>query len=280
MNITSVNLIITLILFVIPYYLFLSILDDVEDKKPVDGMWTTWSSWKECTKTCGIGERTRLRDCRNPPPKNSGAYCVGPMSETEYCQSASCPDPSVSIVPPPRPGKKVDDIRGFRFFVFVVASFRIIKGHCIFTLLNLQTYVCLKMELREIVLVVNCALLMVVVLLNVLQLMELAKEIVLKTPSVTLTEYVMKGARQRMELKETVRLVNYALRTVFAQVNVLQLMVLKEIVLITKYVTPTDFVTVVVLQPIVRKEIARKVTYATSTGSAIKVTPILIYQYG
>ena len=136
------------------------------------------------------------------------------------------------------------------------------------------------MELREIVLVVNCALLMVVVLLNVLQLMELAKEIVLKTPSVTLTEYVMKGARQRMELKETVRLVNYALRTVFVQVNVLQLMVLKEIVLITKYVTPTDFVTVVVLQPIVRKEIARKVTYATSTGSAIKVTPILIYQYG
>ena len=109
---------ITLILFVIPYYLFLSILDDVEDKKPVDGMWTTWSSWKECTKTCGIGERTRLRDCRNPPPKNSGAYCVGPMSETEYCQSASCPDPSVSIVPPPRPGKKVDDIRGFRFIVF------------------------------------------------------------------------------------------------------------------------------------------------------------------
>ena len=84
-----------------------------------------------------------------------------------------------------------------------------------FTLLNVQARVRLKMEAREIVLVVNCALLMVVVLLNVGQLMELAKEIVLKTTSVTLTEYVMKDARQRMELKETVQLVNYALRTVF-----------------------------------------------------------------
>ena len=67
---------------------------------PIDGMWTLWSSWGQCTnyivriKACDIGERMRSRSCTNPPPKNNGAHCVGPRSQIKHCYSPACPDHS------------------------------------------------------------------------------------------------------------------------------------------------------------------------------------------
>ena len=53
-------------------------------------MWATWEQWTQCTKTCGVGERIRNRNCSNPAPENNGEYCAGPRSEKEYCWAPAC----------------------------------------------------------------------------------------------------------------------------------------------------------------------------------------------
>ena len=53
-------------------------------------MWAEWSSWSECTKSCGIGERFRSRSCSSPAPENNGEYCSGPRSEKEFCMIQKC----------------------------------------------------------------------------------------------------------------------------------------------------------------------------------------------
>ena len=58
----------------------------------VDGGWTQWSSWSNCSKTCGVGSRTRTRTCTNPAPKRGGADCVGPNNSTKICNTTiACP---------------------------------------------------------------------------------------------------------------------------------------------------------------------------------------------
>ena len=57
----------------------------------VDGSWTQWSSWSSCSRTCGVGSRTRTRSCTNPAPQGGGADCVGSTSGTESCNIVACP---------------------------------------------------------------------------------------------------------------------------------------------------------------------------------------------
>ncbi|XP_022795168.1 coadhesin-like [Stylophora pistillata] len=56
----------------------------------VDGGFTEWSSWTECSKTCGGGEKVRERECTNPEPKGNGQPCVGDSEEAEVCNSQEC----------------------------------------------------------------------------------------------------------------------------------------------------------------------------------------------
>ncbi|KAI8492290.1 hypothetical protein Bbelb_301870 [Branchiostoma belcheri] len=59
---------------------------------PVDGGWSNWSPWSDCSVTCGIGTSTRTRTCTNPPPANGGMDCVGQAQETQQCNTGvSCP---------------------------------------------------------------------------------------------------------------------------------------------------------------------------------------------
>ncbi|KAL5268608.1 hypothetical protein ACHWQZ_G002453 [Mnemiopsis leidyi] len=53
---------------------------------PVDGGYTDFGDWSECSKTCGDGTQTRTRTCSNPAPANGGAECVGAASETRACR--------------------------------------------------------------------------------------------------------------------------------------------------------------------------------------------------
>lgn len=48
---------------------------------PIDGRWSCWSNWSSCSG----GQKTRQRQCNNPPPQNGGSPCVGPTSETLTC---------------------------------------------------------------------------------------------------------------------------------------------------------------------------------------------------
>ncbi|KAM8788221.1 complement component C8 beta chain [Rhynchonycteris naso] len=48
---------------------------------PIDGRWNCWSNWSSCSG----GQKTRQRQCNNPPPQNGGSSCLGPASETLTC---------------------------------------------------------------------------------------------------------------------------------------------------------------------------------------------------
>ncbi|XP_035685697.1 SCO-spondin-like [Branchiostoma floridae] len=59
---------------------------------PVDGEWSDWGPWSDCSVTCGSGTETRNRSCTNPAPAHGGADCVGPDEEVQDCDTGvPCP---------------------------------------------------------------------------------------------------------------------------------------------------------------------------------------------
>nr|XP_014344645.1 PREDICTED: hemicentin-1 [Latimeria chalumnae] len=58
---------------------------------PVDGNWSDWGPWEECSRTCGQGNRTRIRTCSNPPAQHSGRPCEGKAVEVIMCNIRPCP---------------------------------------------------------------------------------------------------------------------------------------------------------------------------------------------
>ncbi|XP_031715320.1 hemicentin-1 isoform X1 [Anarrhichthys ocellatus] len=58
---------------------------------PVDGNWSDWSLWEECSRTCGQGNRTRVRTCSNPPAQHGGKPCEGKAVEVIMCSVRPCP---------------------------------------------------------------------------------------------------------------------------------------------------------------------------------------------
>lgn len=58
---------------------------------PVDGNWTSWSTWGECDASCDGGSMMRTRSCSEPEPAYHGAECDGDNSEVGECHLISCP---------------------------------------------------------------------------------------------------------------------------------------------------------------------------------------------
>ncbi|XP_021098568.1 hemicentin-1 [Heterocephalus glaber] len=58
---------------------------------PVDGHWSEWSPWQECSKSCGHGNRTRTRTCSNPSAQHGGRPCEGNAVEIIMCNIRPCP---------------------------------------------------------------------------------------------------------------------------------------------------------------------------------------------
>ena len=60
---------------------------------PVDGGYSNWTEFTNCTKTCGNGTKTRSRSCSNPLPQYGGRNCskLGPDIETVECNTHHCP---------------------------------------------------------------------------------------------------------------------------------------------------------------------------------------------
>ncbi|XP_067023737.1 coadhesin-like [Acropora muricata] len=58
---------------------------------PVNGRWSAWSAWGDCSLTCGNGSQTRMRTCTNPPPSAGGAACSGISSQSQSCNTEQCP---------------------------------------------------------------------------------------------------------------------------------------------------------------------------------------------
>eukprot|EP00929_Paragymnodinium_shiwhaense_P115839 TRINITY_DN8499_c0_g4_i1.p1 TRINITY_DN8499_c0_g4~~TRINITY_DN8499_c0_g4_i1.p1 ORF type:complete len:3773 (+),score=615.61 TRINITY_DN8499_c0_g4_i1:363-11321(+) len=57
---------------------------------PVDCEFRSWSSWSECTRSCGVGRRTRHRGI-DIESKNGGKHCAGYLKDDAACNLRSCP---------------------------------------------------------------------------------------------------------------------------------------------------------------------------------------------
>ncbi|KAM9436595.1 semaphorin-5A [Clarias gariepinus] len=57
----------------------------------VNGGWSVWSSWTQCSRDCSSGVRSRKRTCTNPKPKYGGTTCSGPAQEYQECNTTPCP---------------------------------------------------------------------------------------------------------------------------------------------------------------------------------------------
>ncbi|XP_045184211.2 coadhesin-like [Mercenaria mercenaria] len=66
-------------------------LADCVGPSPVDGGWTSWTSWDKCTQTCGSATHSRHRSCTNPPPAHGGDSCSGASTQTQSCHLQDCP---------------------------------------------------------------------------------------------------------------------------------------------------------------------------------------------
>jgi len=57
---------------------------------PVRGAWSCWSSWSQCSSSCGGGHYQRTRTCSNPPPASGGDICIGLHTEEALCNTHAC----------------------------------------------------------------------------------------------------------------------------------------------------------------------------------------------
>ena len=58
---------------------------------PVDGGYSAFGDWSECSAECDGGTQTRTRQCNDPAPINGGKECEGGDSETKNCNEDPCP---------------------------------------------------------------------------------------------------------------------------------------------------------------------------------------------
>uniref|UniRef100_A0A8C2YU96 ADAM metallopeptidase with thrombospondin type 1 motif 8 n=1 Tax=Chinchilla lanigera TaxID=34839 RepID=A0A8C2YU96_CHILA len=66
--------------------------EEVERSKAVvDGGWTQWGPWGECSRTCGGGIQFSYRECKDPQPQNGGKYCLGQRAKYQSCNTEECP---------------------------------------------------------------------------------------------------------------------------------------------------------------------------------------------
>ena len=59
----------------------------------IEGGYTEWSVWTNCSKECGEGVQTRYRSCANPPPGKYGKDCYrfGNDKDSKPCFLKICP---------------------------------------------------------------------------------------------------------------------------------------------------------------------------------------------
>uniref|UniRef100_A0A452HEC0 Peptidase M12B domain-containing protein n=1 Tax=Gopherus agassizii TaxID=38772 RepID=A0A452HEC0_9SAUR len=59
-------------------------------KYRVDGSWGKWTSYGQCSRTCGGGVQLAKRECNSPTPANGGKYCEGVRVKYRSCNLDLC----------------------------------------------------------------------------------------------------------------------------------------------------------------------------------------------
>jgi len=62
-----------------------------EQPCPVDGGWSDYGPWSNCTESCGGGKQNRNRTCNNPVPKHGGKKCADSDTDERKCNTQPCP---------------------------------------------------------------------------------------------------------------------------------------------------------------------------------------------
>lgn len=71
------------------FALFLLSTNCIESKR-VDGSFSEWSLFGQCSATCGAGVQMALRTCTNPAPLNGGRDCSGQNAQVKKCEIKLC----------------------------------------------------------------------------------------------------------------------------------------------------------------------------------------------
>ncbi|XP_052699211.1 SCO-spondin-like isoform X2 [Crassostrea angulata] len=58
---------------------------------PINGGWSPWGEFSECSTSCGGGIKTRIRTCTHPAPRYGGLACPGKSHDTLHCNDHHCP---------------------------------------------------------------------------------------------------------------------------------------------------------------------------------------------
>ncbi|XP_060606332.1 neurogenic locus notch homolog protein 1-like [Ruditapes philippinarum] len=80
---------------------------------PINGGWSPWTSWGECTSSCDGGVRQRNRTCDNPSPGQYGKQCVGDVMEQIQCNIDPCNITSPCLSNPCETHRCVEKSGGF-----------------------------------------------------------------------------------------------------------------------------------------------------------------------
>lgn len=56
----------------------------------VNGGWSAWGPWQQCSRTCGGGVEFSFRECADPVPQNGGKYCEGQRVRYQSCNIQHC----------------------------------------------------------------------------------------------------------------------------------------------------------------------------------------------
>jgi len=57
----------------------------------VDGGWSQWGQWSDCSTTCDLGVKNRSRTCTDPVPQENGQPCNGSDEDAVQCMLSYCP---------------------------------------------------------------------------------------------------------------------------------------------------------------------------------------------
>ncbi|XP_060565133.1 microfibril-associated glycoprotein 4-like isoform X2 [Ruditapes philippinarum] len=84
------SILIGLLIIAVSVSLYISTKVSKASNSKVDGGWSEWNPWRQCSVPCGVGLQSRTRLCTNASPANDGKQCVGQNFEVKLCYHEDC----------------------------------------------------------------------------------------------------------------------------------------------------------------------------------------------